>query len=68
MSVYNARKAYADALAPVKEYNAAIRSSRLARAEELIEKSDAWKDKKTGLQYSTETMERNIRDITTSKG
>lgn len=32
-------------------------------AERLIANSDQWNDKKTGLQYQTETQERNIRDI-----
>lgn len=33
------------------------------QAEHLLETANAWKDKKSGILYARETMERNIRDI-----
>ena len=63
LRVYAAKKAVQDSLAPVKEYNAQRRAGFASEAAQDIAKSDAWKDKPGGLFYSTETMERNIRDI-----
>lgn len=63
LRVYAAKKAVQDSLAPVKEYNAQRRAGFASEAAQDIAKSDAWKDKPGGLFYSTETMERNMRDI-----
>lgn len=63
LRVYDAKKAVQDSLAPVKEYNAQRRAGLTSEAAQDIAKSDAWKDKPGGLFYSTETMERNMRDI-----
>lgn len=63
LRVYDAKKAVRDSLAPVKEYNAQRRAGLASEAAQDIAKSDAWKDKPGGLFYSTETMERNMRDI-----
>lgn len=63
LRVYDAKKAVQDSLAPVKEYNAQRRAGLASEAAQDIAKSDAWKDKPGGLFYSTETMERNMRDI-----
>ncbi len=63
LRVYDAKKAVQDSLAPVKEYNAQRRAGFASEAAQDIAKSDAWKDKPGGLFYSTETMERNMRDI-----
>lgn len=63
LRVYAAKKAVQDSLAPVKEYNAQRRAGLASEAAQDIAKSDAWKDKPGGLFYSTETMERNMRDI-----
>lgn len=61
--VYEAKKAVQDTLAPVQEYNRQKKEALRATAAKDVEKSDAWKDKRWGLGYSTETMERNVRDI-----
>lgn len=63
LRVYAAKKAVQDSLAPVKEYNAQRRAGLASEAAQDIAKSDAWKDKPGGFFYSTETMERNMRDI-----
>lgn len=63
LRVYAAKKAVQDSLAPVKEYNAQRRAGLASETAQDIAKSDAWKDKPGGLFYSTETMERNMRDI-----
>lgn len=61
------RKRELDALAPLKAYKQSYREGLRSRAAELIEGSYAWKDKASGLQYSRETMERNIRDMVKDK-
>lgn len=57
------RKRELDALAPLKAYKQSYREGLRSKAAELLEGSYAWKDKASGLQYSRETMERNIRDM-----
>lgn len=59
-----------EAKAPVKLYNdaldkhkKAIKARRFKTAEEFLKGSDFWKEKKFGVSYAGETMERNIRDI-----
>lgn len=63
LKVYRAKKAVQDARKPVQEYNAKVREQRAARAQLALEGTEQWTDKKMGLQYSMETMQRNIRDI-----
>ena len=63
LAVYAAKKAVQDTKLPIKRYRADIKEKRNVVADDLLTTFRAWKDKKTGLQYSTETMERNIRDI-----
>lgn len=63
LAVYTAKKAVQDAQAPIKQYKADIRSKRQEIADSVLTTFRSWKDKKIGLGYSTETMERNIRDI-----
>ena len=46
-----------------KEYKKMIRSERLQKASDYISGMFAWKDKRAGLLYNTETAERNIRDV-----
>lgn len=66
LMVYQAKKRVQDGLAPIRAYNAQLRTGRASHMQELLEGTETWKDKKIGLAYSTETMERNVRDI--SKG
>lgn len=63
LKVYRAKKAVQDAKRPVQEYNAKVREQRAARAQLALEGTENWTDKKQGLRYSMETMQRNIRDI-----
>lgn len=63
LKVYQARKAVEDTKRPVKAYNAKIKEQRDARAMAALEGTENWTDKQTGMQYSMETMQRNIRDI-----
>lgn len=63
LKVYRARKAVEDTKRPVKAYNAQIKEQREARAMAALEGTENWTDKQTGMQYSMETMQRNIRDI-----
>ena len=63
LAVYAAKKAVQDAQAPIKQYKADIRSKRQEIADSVLTTFRSWTDKKIGLGYSTETMERNIRDI-----
>ena len=63
LKVYRARKAVEDTKRPVKAYNAKIKEQRDARAMAALEGTENWTDKQTGMQYSMETMPRNIRDI-----
>ncbi len=67
LRVYKAKKAYEDAMAPVKQYNNLRKTALREQAMNLIEQSDKWKDKRIGFLYSRETMERNIRDIVPDK-
>lgn len=57
------QKKYLDSQNAQKQYKKMIRSERLEKASEMIQGMFAWKDKASGLQYNTETAERNIRDI-----
>lgn len=65
--VYEAKRQVRDIMAPVHELRRQKRAARVARADHFIEGSINWKDKRSGLAYSTETMERNLRDIVTDK-
>ncbi len=67
MQVYAAKKALADARAPIESYNVARKTALKEQAMDAIAGSDLWKDKKIGFAYSRETMERNIRDIVPNK-
>lgn len=63
LRVYEAKKAVRDVMEPIRQYKADRHEERLSTAQEFIENSVKWKDKKIGYAYNTETMERNLRDI-----
>lgn len=63
LRVAKAKEAAQKALEPVRAYNAQRKAALAAEAARDVAASDGWKDKMMGLQYSTETMERNLRDI-----
>lgn len=51
----------------VAEYKRHLRGKARAEADELLNTANSWKDKKVGIAYSRETMERNIYDIVPDK-
>ena len=63
MAVYEASQAYEDTMKKLRAYNLARREGLRQMALEIMKDLENWKDKKKGISYSTETMERNIRDI-----
>ena len=63
LRVYEAKKAVRDVMEPIRQYKAGLREERVGTADKFLENSIRWKDKLSGLQYSTETMERNLRDV-----
>lgn len=66
-AVYEAKKEYERITKLIAEYKKQVRMGRLQRADALLETANEWKDKKVGLAYSRETMERNIYDIAPDK-
>ena len=67
MAVYEAKKAFEEAAEPIRKWNRQRKAGLYAQAEELISGAGRIKDKKRGILYSRETMERNIRDIVKNK-
>ena len=63
LRVYEAKKAVRDVMEPIRKYKAGRHEEKLSTAQEFLENSVKWKDKKIGYAYNTETMERNLRDI-----
>ena len=68
LAVYEAKKAFEEAAAPIRKWNRQRKARNYAEAEELISGAGEIVDKKRGIAYSRETMERNIRDIVKDKG
>ena len=62
-AVYEAKKDYERLTKQIAEYKKHIRSERLKKADAMLESAGDWKDKKVGIAYSRETMERNVYDI-----
>ena len=65
--VADAMRSYEDLVQKIRDYNEQRKQALRDEADEYLKDAASWKDKKTGLQYSTETLERNIRDIVTDK-
>lgn len=51
----------------INSYKAGVKENYRQTADDVIAKSDTWKDKPHGWQYSREIMERNIEDIVKDK-
>ena len=66
--VYHAQKQYDDICRDIREWRAARKSKLREAADKLLQDAHIWRDKKFGLNYSRETMERNIRDIVRDDG
>lgn len=64
-AVYQAKQAYEAVTKPLKIWNQRRKARLRERADQLLENANDWKDKRAGIMYSRETMERNIRDIVT---
>ena len=67
MAVYEAKKEYDRIAKELRAWNAERRSRLKELADQYLETAKDWKDKKAGILYSRETMERNIRDIVPDK-
>lgn len=63
LAVYEAKRAFEEAAEPIRKWNRQRKAGLYAQAEELIAGAGRIKDKRRGILYSRETMERNIRDI-----
>lgn len=64
-AVYQAKQAYEAIIKPLRSWNQQRKAQLRERADQLLENANDWKDKRAGIMYSRETMERNIRDIVT---
>ena len=64
-AVYQAKQAYEAIIKPLRVWNQQRKAQLRERADQLLENANDWKDKRAGIMYSRETMERNIRDIVT---
>ena len=66
-AVYEAKLEYERLTKLIKEYNQRRKAGLREEADGYLETANDWKDKKAGILYSRETMERNIRDIIKDK-
>lgn len=65
--VYEAKLEYEQLARVIREYKKQHSQKLRDEAEVLLKGSVNWRDKKAGMLYSRETMERNIRDIVPDK-
>lgn len=61
------QREYEAAAKTIGDYKREVKASLFEKVDGFLGNVSQWKDKRTGLQYSRETMERNIRDITPDK-
>ena len=61
--VYRAKQEYERISHLLRQWNQSRKAGLRSQAEQLLETANEWKDKKSGILYARETMERNIRDI-----
>ena len=62
-AVYEAKREYERYAKTIHEWNDSRRAELRKTADELLKTANSWKDKKAGILYARETMERNIYDI-----
>lgn len=62
-AVYEAKLEYEELAGRIREWNNQRKAALREQADGFLETANQWKDKKAGILYSRETMERNIRDI-----
>ena len=63
LAMYEAKADYDAAAAKIADWRRHQKSQKLATADRLLQNADQAKDKAAGIQYSRETMTRNVRDI-----
>lgn len=61
--VYEAKLEYEQLAGQIQAWNKQRKAQLVEQADGFLETANQWKDKKAGILYSRETMERNIRDI-----
>lgn len=61
--VYQAKQEYERISRLLRQWNQSRKADLRSQAEQLLETANEWKDKKSGILYARETMERNVRDI-----
>ena len=62
-AVYEAKQEYEKYAKTIRDWNESRRAELRKTADELLKTANSWKDKKAGILYARETMERNIYDI-----
>lgn len=62
-AVYAAKKPYEEVTKVIRNYNKQRRAGLNDLADVFLQTANEWKDKKMGIAYARETMERNVRDI-----
>ena len=63
LQVYAAKREYNQITTALRLWNQNRRGQLRQQADDLLATANDWKDKRAGILYSRETMERNIRDI-----
>lgn len=66
-AVFEAKREYERIAKRIREYNQKRKASLRAEADGYLKTANNWKDKKMGIQYARETMERNVMDIVPDK-
>lgn len=66
-AVYEAKQEYERLTKLIREWNISRKAQLREQADEHLKTANDWKDKKAGILYSRETMERNILDIVKDK-
>lgn len=66
-AVFESKREYDRLAAQIRTWNRARKAKLRATADEYLKTANDWKDKKAGILYSAETMERNVRDIVKDK-
>lgn len=61
--VYQAKLEYERLTRLIRQWNQSRKAALRQQADRYLQTANDWKDKKAGILYSRETMERNIRDI-----
>lgn len=63
MAVYRAKEKYENYSREIRDYRQQHKKALREKADQTLGDLTQWKDKKAGIQYSRETMERNVREM-----